>query len=178
MADMRDRIRGDENWFQRLAESIPGFDGYREREIRRAGDRLVRDHLVKMLDEQRRRLEQLMGESGTSNIELTSKIGRTQRHLTTLHDRIDHADYGYSGFFDAVKIDEEGLDRLYEYDVNLIEDVEQLGSNIDRLEKTEMSDETFGEIVEDIDDQINALENKMRNREEIAQDLVPEDDSQ
>ncbi|MFP3904853.1 MAG: hypothetical protein ACLFWB_11480 [Armatimonadota bacterium] len=178
MADMRDRIRGDENWFQRLAESIPGFDGYREREIRRAGDRLVRDHLVKMLDEQRRRLEQLMGESGTSNIELTSKIGRTQRHLTTVHDRIDHADYGYTGFFDAVKINEEGLDRLYEYDVKLIEDVKQLAKSIDRLEKTEMNNEKFRELVEDINEQISALESKIRDREEIAQDIVPEDDTE
>lgn len=178
MGDMRDRVRGDENWFQRLAESLPGFQGYREREIRRAGDRLVRDHLVKMLDEQRRRLEQLMGESGTSNIEVTSRIGRTQRRLTTLHDRIDHADYGYTGFFDAAKIDTDELDALYEYDVDLIEDVEQMQEIINGIEEAMADTDQLEEQLDEMDASIDDIEKKFKKRKEVAVSLVPEDQEQ
>jgi hypothetical protein len=175
MGDMRDRVRGDENWFQRVAESIPGFDGYREREIRRAGDRLVRDHLVNMLDEQRRQLEQLMGESGTSNIEITSKIGRTQRRLTVLHDRIDHADYGYTGFFDAVKIDAEELDNLYEYDAALIEDVERMQEILDEIEDAMGDTEKLEQELDEMGMAIDDLERKFKKRKDVAVALVPED---
>ena len=175
---MRDRIREDENWFQRLAESLPGFDGYRERGIRRAADRLVRDHLVKLLDEQRRRLEQLMGESGTNNIQLTSRIGQTQRRLTTLHDRIDHADYGYTGFFDAAKIDTEALDNLYEYDVGLVREVEQMQQILEGIDRAMDDPQSLQEQLDRMDEAIDDLTRKFKNRKDVAASLVPEDDQQ
>lgn len=178
MGDMRDRVRGDENWFQRLAESLPGFEGYREREIRRAGDRLVRDHLVNMLDQQRRRLEQLMGESGTRNIAVTSRIGRTQRRLTTVHDRIDHTDYGYTGFFDAAKIDTDELDALYEYDVDLIRDVEQMEDILHGIEQSMDDTDELEEQLDEMDTAIDDLEKKFKKRKEVAVSLVPEDEEQ
>ena len=40
--------------------------------------------------------------------------------------RIRHADRGYSGFFDPVKVDEAALARVYEFDLGLVADVEEI----------------------------------------------------
>ncbi|MEM3587165.1 MAG: hypothetical protein QXO71_07600 [Candidatus Jordarchaeaceae archaeon] len=39
-------------------------------------------------------------------------------------ERINHADYGYTGFFDSTKIREPELDRMYEFDASILDDVE------------------------------------------------------
>ncbi len=173
MSDMRDRIKGDENAFQKLAEAIPGFDGYREQEIRRTADRLVRDHLVKLLDAIRGKLEGLMRESGTSDIELTSKIGRTQRRMTTLRDRIDHASYGYTGFFDAIKIEEEELDRMYDYDMSLMKHIADMDATVAELAAADSAD--YDDLLAELEAQMDYLEQMLDDRDEVISSAVPGD---
>ena len=43
---------------------------------------------------------------------------------------IRHASYGYSGFFDQVKIQEAEFDRIYQYDLSLVTDVEALEASV------------------------------------------------
>jgi len=38
--------------------------------------------------------------------------------------RVRYAERGYSGFFDAVKVDETVLGRIYQFDLSLLEGVE------------------------------------------------------
>ncbi len=173
MADMRDRITGDENAFQKLAEAIPGFDGYREREIRRTADRLLRDHLAKLLDATRGKLEKLMRDCGTAEVELTSKIGRTQRRMTTLHDRIDHASYGYTGFFDAVKIGEEELDRMYDYDMSLMQHIADMDVTVAELAAADSAG--YDELLPELEAQMDYFEQMLDDRDEVISSVVPGD---
>ncbi len=171
MSDMRDRIKGDENSFQKLAKAIPGFAGYREAEIRRTADRLVRDHLVKLLDATRGDLEDLMRKSGTSDMEMTSKIGEVQRRLTRLRDRVDHASYGYSGFFDAVKVGNEELDRMYDYDMSLMDDIADMDATVAKMKAAEAED--YEGLLSELAEKMGAFEQMLDDRSEVAKDIVP-----
>jgi hypothetical protein len=53
--------------------------------------------------------------------------------LRALVDRVRHAAYGYSGFFDAVKVNEAELDKLYQYDSTLLDKVAQVSSAVDNV---------------------------------------------
>lgn len=53
--------------------------------------------------------------------------------LQLLIDRLKTASYGYSGLFDAVKVDEAVLDRLYDFDEGMLEGVDQLAVLLDNL---------------------------------------------
>jgi hypothetical protein len=54
--------------------------------------------------------------------------------LRTFIDKIRTASYGYSGFFDAVKINEKELARLYTFDAAFFDLAEQVGRALDNVE--------------------------------------------
>ena len=54
--------------------------------------------------------------------------------LRTFIDKIRRATYGYSGFFDAVKINEDELARVYEYDAAMLDLEDEVGRAIDNVE--------------------------------------------
>jgi hypothetical protein len=49
-------------------------------------------------------------------------------------DKVSAAAYGYSGFFDAIKINEEELAKIYEFDAALMDAAEEIGRAIDNVE--------------------------------------------
>ena len=51
MDPLLDKARAGQNALERLMNSVPGFKGYRERDLRRDADRLQREHLASRLDE-------------------------------------------------------------------------------------------------------------------------------
>ena len=53
--------------------------------------------------------------------------------LRAFIDRIKGASYGYTGFFDAVRIHSEELERIYEYDFALLEGAQNLTNAIDNV---------------------------------------------
>ena len=46
-------------------------------------------------------------------------------------EKINHASYGYSGFFDAVKVREENLDHMIAFDNQLIDGINALTTEVD-----------------------------------------------
>jgi len=60
--------------------------------------------------------------------------------LRTFADKIRTATYGYAGFFDAVKIKEEELAQLYQFDLAFFDMAEQVGRALDNIEAS-MGDE-------------------------------------
>ncbi len=59
-----------------------------------------------------------------------------KRALDRLANRIRHADYGASGFFDAVKIGQDELEAIYAFDLALSENVEYLAVQVEQLPET------------------------------------------
>ena len=41
MAGIDDRVEESKNWFERMAEHIPGYKGYKEKELRREADKIA-----------------------------------------------------------------------------------------------------------------------------------------
>lgn len=134
--DFRQKIEDSQSGFEKLIGSIPGYKGYKERELRREADRLLRTHLANRFDEQRRRLASVMSlvTSGKRLAELAA-LERAILKLQLLIDRLRTTAYGYAGLFDAVKVQQAELDALYEFDSRLTEAVERTAEIISALEK-------------------------------------------
>lgn len=172
MPDLRDQIRSHENAFQRLLDAIPGFDGYREREIRRTADKLLREHLVAELDRVRARLRDIVGEwSRAGKLALLDDIDRLSRLMGKARDSLRFADYGYTGFFDAIKIKEEQLDQLYEYDVSLRELIVACGTSVEELAAG--TDDAAGAKMKAVEAAIGQLQEAIDRREQVAAAAVP-----
>lgn len=118
VADVPGRIEESKNWLERAAQRVPGYRGYKERELRREADKLQREYVAERLEAARRKIENLeLALSRSGSLDLLGIVDTTARKLRTVKDRWLLADYGYAGLFDTVKVDEAVLDQLYQYDV-------------------------------------------------------------
>ena len=135
MSDLVSRVTGDMNPLQKILSKIPGFSGYVDRTNRRSADKLLRETVANHFEEQWRRISgietDLIKAGGISQID---KLERPAVKLRQFIDRIRTASYGYAGFFDAVKINQDELNQVYQYDLALLELVDEIGRAIDNVE--------------------------------------------
>jgi len=124
MPDFRDLVREHESPLQKLLDLIPGFAGYREKEVRRRADQLLRDHLAGLLDGEKAKLQRRQAElSRARKLEELGALDRAIGLMQKVRDRIRYADYGYAGWFDTPHVNENQLDDMYEYDLAMREKV-------------------------------------------------------
>jgi len=113
---------------------IPGFRGYLEKEYRRESDTLQREWLADCLVRAKRSLDEhtrALAEAGS--IDTLPQWDRVRLRIDKLSARIRGAMRGYSGFFDLVQVDEALLDKIYDYDAKLVDEVEQFGKTLESL---------------------------------------------
>ncbi|MBM3500042.1 MAG: hypothetical protein FJX74_15385 [Armatimonadetes bacterium] len=172
MSDLRDRIKGDESSFQRLLDWIPGFKGYREQGMRREADRLVREHLVGLLADTHGKVRRATGDlAKKARLKHLGAIDSVGKRIETLTDLVRYADAGYAGWFSAVKVREEELDRLYEYDVSLKQFIADLDAAVTELVALPEDDMPGG--LDKVNAALDELDHMVKSREQVALDLVP-----
>jgi hypothetical protein len=134
MSDLFETIKGGQDIFSKLLSYVPGFKGYIERTNRRTADKMLRDQVALKFSELARRLSGLKKDLvDAGQFDLLEEIDSIGLKLTTFADRIKNASYGYSGFFDAVKINEKELEKLYAFDAAFFELADQIGSGLDNV---------------------------------------------
>ena len=120
-----DKARAGQNALEQIVNAIPGFKGYREKELRRDADRLEREHLAARLEECKKPLNEVAAAlSRSGDLGAINDVETARKRLDKIIARIRYADRGYAGFFDTVKVDEAALARVYEIDVALVEGVD------------------------------------------------------
>ncbi len=145
MSDLQDQFFGkvtsDMDPFKKILGKIPGFKGYMERQSRRDADKLLRETVASRIEEQYSRLSGLQRDFiSQGEISLIDDLEAAAIKLRTFADRIRRAARGYSGLFDAVKINEDELAQLYQFDVTLLELVDGVAAAIDNVEASIGSD--------------------------------------
>jgi hypothetical protein len=137
MSDFFGRVTGDQDPFKKLASYIPGFSGYIERQNRRAADKLLRDTVARRFEELYKRLSALQADLvSQGGIEYIDDMEKASLQIRMFTDKIRNATYGYSGLFDAVKINEDELAKIYAFDAAFFDIADQLKNAMDTVEAT------------------------------------------
>jgi hypothetical protein len=135
MTDMYQNVSGQVDPFKKLVSFIPGFSGYVERQNRRDADKLVRETVARRFDELWKRTSNLQVDMvNAGKIEYVDDMEKAALQLRTFIDKISTASRGYSGLFDAVKINEKELEQLYNFDLAFFELADQVGHGLDNVE--------------------------------------------
>ncbi len=122
------------NFLETVLRYVPGFQGYLEREYRRESDELQRNWLADRLQRSKRAIDDLARQlADAAQIDVLPQIDRLRARLDRLAGRIRGAMQGYSGFFDLVRIDVSLLDRVYEHDAALNEQVDAFAQAAEQL---------------------------------------------
>jgi hypothetical protein len=135
MSDMFDRITSQQDIIKKLLSKIPGFSGYIERENRRSSDKVLRDTIASRYEAIWKRISglqrDLISQGAISSID---DLEAAAIKLRQVIDRVQRASYGYSGFFDAVKINEKELANIYNYDLAMMDQVDSANKAVDTVE--------------------------------------------
>ncbi len=134
MSNILDKARGGQNPLERLMNVLPGFRGYREKELRRDADKLLRDHLAKRLDLTKKNFDEASAAlTRSGGLGAMNDIETARKRLDKVANRIRFADRGYAPLFGVMKVDEGVLARVYAFDVALVDGVDAVSAAATRV---------------------------------------------
>jgi hypothetical protein len=159
------------NWLEKLGDKIPGFKGYQNRELRRDVDRMQREYLSQRFGELKvtvRRSARDYTDAG--QIGMLHLFERLDRDLDAMSQAVRFADYGASGLFDVVKIYDEQLERLYQFDLSVLDDLEALAADLAAVPSP--GDDSARDALGQALDRIGALRGKWSERKNVIADVI------
>jgi hypothetical protein len=168
--NLYDMIGGERGPLSRLLSKIPGFKGYMEKGSRRAADQLLRDTISGRLQQTRLELAAVQHDLSRDiimGIEYAEPIGRADNLLMGLAGKIQDAPQGYAGFFDAVKVKEEDLARLYEFDEQMLGHAEQVTADVAALHKAVHDNGDLNEAISNLNYNLRAANEAFNSRQEV-----------
>lgn len=152
-----------------ILREIPGFRGYLEKEYRRESDQLQRQWLADRLQRSNRSLDRgARSLTDAGQIDLLPALDRVRGRIDKLIGRIRGAMQGYSGFFDLVQVDEALLDRVYDFDLGLLEQIDAVAVAAEQLPE---QPQRAGELLAPLADRIDEAQRQWDLREDILKGL-------
>ncbi len=165
--DYRDEVagkrRGIIDW---LMKYIPGYRGYKEKETRREADKILRDHLAARLRAGKAKVQGVRDKFAlAANVDRLDDVDRVDLIYENVVDRLGFASYGYAGFFDAARVDEAALDRLYEYDEGLATAIDGVIAKTDALAQAADAGGDLSAPLDGLKQELRAFEAKLDERQ-------------
>lgn len=165
-----EKVKDDRSLLERIAMVIPGFRGYKEKELRRDTDQLIRNKAYTTLRMGLKDLKWCYRELINADVfNKSDQINRLIMKTDKINEKIHHAKRGYSGIGQTIKVREGELYELLRYDASLIDISEKMRKDASQLKeeiRKENIDEAF-RIIENFEMSIDAFDDKFTEREEV-----------
>ena len=168
--DLYEKAKKEMRLSERILAAIPGFRGYKEKELRRESDRLIRSHLHRRLSEAKSDLRDVFQRLSDRRLfEVLTDVDRLVARFDRVAAKVDHASYGYTGFFDVIKVQEENLDKMIDFDNRLVDEVGKIVDKVETFKSEVMKAEVkrSKEHVEHLEAALEAFEETFDKRGEV-----------
>jgi len=165
-----EKAKGEMRLLERISGELPGFRGYKEKELRRETDRLIRNHAYLRLEEARGDAKEVFQAlSNRRAYEVLTDMDRLVMNFDRVVEKINHASYGYAGFFNVLKVQEEKLDKMIAFDSALLDQVQKIIDETHAF-KGEVARNEFGGArthIQNLRDLLGSLEETFDERGEV-----------
>lgn len=173
-SDLYEKMTGELSGVQWLMSKIPGLSGYMEKGRRREADQLLRETLAAQLETVRLQLSTAYEELSRDiikAIDYAEPLGRVDTRLMGLIGKIKDAPQGYAGFFDAIKVKEDDLSRIYQFDEGLIKHGDLIASGVAAVSKAVTGDGDLGPAIRDLDTAVKEANEIFGSRDRVIMDI-------
>lgn len=175
MSDLKsklDFIKSKESFLEKIKRIIPGYDGYVNRDNSRELDTQLRNQLALKLEQNRSKIRETVSNySKNGRLFQASDMEKIEKKNDTAIAKFRSAARGYSGAFDVVKIKDEKLEQIYNFDVSLLSSVEEISLLFDNLLSLSGANQETKEAEEKVSIALSALINKFDEREAALRTL-------
>ena len=169
-----DKGVSDRGLFERAALYIPGYRGYRNRNIRREVDKEVRREVVRSLTGCKNdfaNIQRNVIEAG--DIQVGKECDRVKTKTDTYLKRIESAEAGYSGIWEAVKTLDTELKAVVEWDAKLLEGAAELRELTQKLlEETDNGNTQVKAEVRECERLVDELTDGLNERIKVLKGLA------
>jgi hypothetical protein len=118
-----------------MLRRIPGYSGYKDKEMSRDSDRALRDDIAQKLDQNAARVEAIQRTAaGERNVARVNELEPVVQGFRNAANVVRSLSYGYGGLFSDNPIDEVALKQLRLFDEGLLIKVDALTTAVDGLE--------------------------------------------
>lgn len=170
-ATRRPRTQGGTRFLENLAYLVPGYRGYKEKELRREEDARLRSRVLSKLQEGRRLIEERLAKLAEGALDAhVDVLDRRLRRLEGLADAVRYAPYGFSGFFDAATVREDTLERILETDLLLFQDLDDFVEMLRGTPFPPRSKAGFTQFFEALDLHLDRIEHRLIARDKLLGD--------
>ncbi len=146
-------------WLEKVMLKIPGFKGYKQKELLREDDRLIRNYIHTKLKRAEEILRLKMEDALSGNFPLSiEKLDKIIKRINSIATKVRTAPAGYAGLFNRIKVKEEELNKIIEMDKNLIDKAEE----IEKICGDAINTEDFGKKLEEL---LSSIESGINNRD-------------
>lgn len=122
------------NFIEKIGSIIPGYRGYSEKERRRDTDKLLRLEIAKQLDRLKEPINGIIRQQmDDKKMDLINELDRIKMDIDIAANQMRFATCGESGFFDVVQVNKADLDKMYQYDLDIREELDHLVQKINSL---------------------------------------------
>lgn len=174
ISDLFNKIQGESTGLGNLLSKIPGLDGYMERSRRREADQLLRKTIADRLESTRLQFGSISEELSRDIIKAidhAEPMGRVDTRLMGLIGKVKDAPQGYAGFFDAIKVKEDDLARIYAFDENMLNHADQIAASTAVLEKAVMDDGDISGAIRALDSEVKEANTTFDGRDEVIKGI-------
>jgi hypothetical protein len=162
-----DQVKSKENFLEKITRIIPGYNGYVNRDNSRELDTILRNTLATQLDTNHMKLKNsILNLSQRGKLFESDGIDKLDKKLQQCVAKFKAAARGYSGAFDVVKVKEDKLNQLYEFDAGLLGNVEAISAACSEMENNTKSNtdvkpsqEKVSALLDELVKQFDAREN-------------------
>ena len=174
ISDLFAKIQGESTGLGNLLSKVPGLDGYMERSRRREADAMLRRTIADRLEGIRLQFSGVHEEISRDIIKAidhAEPLGRVDTRFKGLIGKIKDAPVGYAGFFDAVKVKEDDLARIYAFDDNMLNHVDQVDAATAALNKAARDNGDVGTAIRTLNTVLQDAHETFASRDEIIKGL-------
>ncbi len=174
ISDLFNKIQGESSGLGNLLSKIPGLDGYMERSRRREADQLLRKTIADRLEGSRLQLGGITEELSRDIIKAidhAEPLGRVDTRLMGLIGKVKDAPQGYAGFFDAIKVKEDDLARIYAFDENMLARADQIQADTAVLEAAVLDDGDISGSIRALDSALKEANTTFDGRDEVIKGI-------
>jgi hypothetical protein len=171
MADLNaqlNQVHSNESFLEKMARIIPGYNGYVNRDNARELDTQLRSALAINLDANHIKLKNtILNLSQRGKLFESDGIDKLDKKLQTATAKFRSASRGYSGAFDVVKIKEDKLNQIYQFDSGMLASVTDITGACAEMENNSKSGVDIKPSMEKIGDMLENLIRQFDARESI-----------
>ena len=172
--DYLGKVKRERGLLEKIMSYIPGYRGYKEKELRRESDRLVRMEAVNRLKAAKDSLRSSLASPLVTqkiSAEDSCKLDTLIYRLDRVTQRIDRAVAGYAGIFDAIKVREDKLNEILEHDLKLIESADEIKEDVEKMVNLEPGTDDWRKALEELVTKVGELDNLVDRRVNILRGL-------